>query len=193
MMHRILLLAIVDKSTKEETNAVFCTFIDWKQAYSRQCHTLGVRSFLKNGVRPAIVPLLISYFENREMQVKWHGKVSKPRQLPGGGAMGSTLGVWEFLSQTNNNSDSVPVNDRFNFVDDLTIIEVINLINIGMSSFNVKHQVPSDLPTHGQYINAENLKTQSYLKNINQWTEDQKIIISQSRTITMFLKFFREI
>ena len=103
----------VDKNSKGEINAVLCMFIDWKQAYSRQCHTLGVQSFMKNGVRPSLIPLLISYFEDREMRVKWHGKLSEPRKLPGGGAMGASLGNWEFLSQTNDNADRVPEDDRF--------------------------------------------------------------------------------
>ena len=98
----------VDKNAQGEVNAVLCMFIDWKQAYSRQCHTLGVQSFLKNGVRPSLIPLLISYFEDREMRVKWHGKMSQSRRLPGGGAMGASLGNWEFLSQTNDNADCVP-------------------------------------------------------------------------------------
>ena len=98
-------------------------FVDWKQAYSRQCHTL--------------IPLLTSYFEDREMRVKWHGVISQPRKLPGGGAMGASLGNWEFLSQTNDNADCVPLDDRFKFVDDLTTLEIINLINIDISSFRI--------------------------------------------------------
>ena len=116
MLHRIL--TSLDRNSKGEVNAVLCLFIDWKQAYSRQCHTLGVQSFIDNGVRPALIPLLVSYFEDRQMRVKWHGETSAPRQLPGGGAMGASLGNWEFLSQTNNNADCVPVEDRFKFVDD---------------------------------------------------------------------------
>ena len=107
-------------------------FIDWKQAYSRQCHTLGVESFLRNGVRPSIIPLLISYFQDRQMRVKWHGELSQPRKLPGGGAMGANLGNWEFLSQTNDNADCVPEQDRFKFVDNLSTIEVINMLTIGL-------------------------------------------------------------
>ena len=78
------------------------------------------------------------------MRVKWHGTLSKPRKLPGSGTMGSSLGMWEFLSQTNNNADCVPVEDRYKFVDDLTVIEIINILNIGISSFNFKTQVPND-------------------------------------------------
>ena len=150
--------------------------IDWKQAYSRQCHTLGVLSFIDNGVRPALIPLLVSYFEDRQMRVKWHGETSAPRQLPGGGAMGASLGNWEFLSQTNNNADCVPLEDRYKFVDDLSTLEIINLLAIGMSSFNIKQQVPSDIPTHGQFFPPNNLQSQKYLDLINEWTEKQRVI-----------------
>ena len=142
-------------------------FIDWKQAYSRQCHSLGVKSFIENGVRPSIIPLLISYFQDRVMRVKWHGKMSKTRKLPGCGAMGTSLGNWEFLSQTKNNADCVPIEDRFKFVDDLSTLEVINLL--------IRNQVPSDIPEHGQFIAAENLQLQTYLNEINEWSKNKKL------------------
>ena len=179
----------VDKNSKGEVNAVLCMFVDWKQAYSRQCHTLGVQSFLNNGVRPSLIPVLISYFEDREMRVKWHGKMSKPRKLPGGGAMGASLGNWEFLSQTNDNADCVPEDDRFKFVDDLTTLEVINLLTIGLSSVFMKSHVPSDIPTHGQVIEASKLKSQAYLDQINQWTDDHKMVISEKKTKAMIFNF----
>ena len=65
------------------------------------------------GVRPSLIPLLISYFEDREMRVKWQGKLSEPRKLPGGGAMGASLGNWEYLSQSNDSADCVPEEDHF--------------------------------------------------------------------------------
>ena len=181
LLHRVL--TNVDRNSKGEINAVLCMFVDWKQAYSRQCHTLGIQSFIINGVRPSLIPLLISYFEDRQMRVKWHGEVSEPRQLPGGGAMGANLGNWEFLSQTNNNADCVPIDDRFKFVDDLTTLEVINLLTIGMSSFYMRHQVPSDIPLHGQFVEGKNLKSQQYLNQINDWTENQQMIISHKKTV----------
>ena len=187
MLHRVV--SNVDKNSKGETNAVICMFIDWKQAYSRQCHTLGVKSFIKNGVRPSLIPILISYFENREMRVKWHGQLSKPRKLPGSGAMGASLGNWEFLSQTNDNADCVPVEDRFKFVDDLSTLEIINLLTIGLSSLHMKNHIPADLPTHGQFIDAKNLKSQEYLNQINEWTNKQKMEISEKKTKAMIFNF----
>ena len=187
LLHRVL--TSVDRNSKGEVNAVLCMFVDWKQAYSRQCHTLGVQSFITNGVRPALIPLLISYFEDRQMRVKWHGKLSAPRKLPGGGAMGASLGNWEYLSQTNNNADCIPEEDRFKFVDDLSTLEVINLLTVGMSSFYMKNQVPSDIPVHGQYIESTKLKSQHYLDQINKWTEEHKMVINQKKTKAMIFNY----
>ena len=90
MVHRIL--SETDRNSRGKVNAILCTFIDWKQAYSRQSHILGGQSFLDNGVRPSLIPLLVSYFDSREMKIKWYGKFSKPRKMPGSGAMGSNIG-----------------------------------------------------------------------------------------------------
>ena len=187
LLHRVV--SNVDRNSKGEVNAVLCLFIDWKQAYSRQCHTLGVQSFLKNGVRPSLIPILISYFEEREMRVKWHGKLSQPRKLPGGGAMGASLGNWEFLSQTNDNADCVPEDDRFKFVDDLSTLEVINLLTVGISSFFMKSQVASDIPVHGQFIDGDKLESQKYLDQINEWTDNHKMVLSEKKTKAMIFNF----
>ena len=55
------IISSLDRNSKGEVNAILCMFIDWKQAYSRQCHILGVKSFIKNVVRPSLIPILISY------------------------------------------------------------------------------------------------------------------------------------
>ena len=82
-------------------------YIDWNNAFPRQCPKLGINSFIKNGVRPSLIPVLINYFQEREMTVKWHGCQSMPREINGGGPQGGTLGILEYLSQSNNNSDMV--------------------------------------------------------------------------------------
>ena len=79
------------------------SMVDWAQAFDRQSHKLGVESFIENGVRPALIPVLISFFENRKMKVKWKGFTSSSRNLNGGGPQGGTLGIEEYLSQSNEN------------------------------------------------------------------------------------------
>ena len=62
--------------------------------------------------------------------------------------MQASLRNWEFLSQTNDNAECVPGDDRFRFVDDLTTLEVINLLTVGLSSIYMNSQVPSELPIY---------------------------------------------
>ena len=130
MVHRIL--TALDTNSKRETFAVVANLIDWNSAFPRQCPTLGVDSFFKNGVRPSMIPLLVNYFQDRQMSVVWHGCQSVPRRIKGGGPQGATFGILEYLSQSNNNSDCVNEEDRFKFVDDLTILEIVNILTIGI-------------------------------------------------------------
>ena len=53
----------------------------------------------------------------------------------------------------------------------------------------MKQQVHSDIPTHGQYIPADNLLSQNYLNSINEWTEKQQMIISEKNTKAMIFNF----
>ena len=86
------------------------------------------------------------------------GVNKSPKWINGGGPQGgATLGISEFLSQSNNSADCVESNERFKFVDDLTILEIVNLLTIGISSFNIRYQVPNDIAEDNQFIPAENL------------------------------------
>ena len=135
---------------------------------------------------------LISYYEDREMYVTWHGHTSEKKKMPGSGAMGATLGILEFLSQTNENSKNVPMCDRYKYFDDLTTLEIINLITVCLSSYNLKNQIPSDLPSHGQFIESRNLLSQKYLQDINTWSEDHQMVLNQSKTKAMIFNFTRK-
>ena len=107
--------------------------------------------------------LLVNYFQGRRCRVKWRGHLSSERLLPGSGAQGSIIGNLEFVSQTNNNADHIPPDNRWKLVDDLTTVEVINMITIGLTSYNFRHHVASDIPVHGQFVNHENLLSQHYI------------------------------
>ena len=97
------------------------------QAFDLQCPKLGLESFIRNGVRPALIPLLRNYFQNRKMVVKWHGEVSSVRDLHGGGPQGGNFGILEYLSQTNNNLDFIDEELRFKYFDDASVLELVNL------------------------------------------------------------------
>ena len=190
MINRIL--KDTDMTSKKEVNAVLAVMVDWKEAFPRQDPKLGIESFIKCGVRGPLIPLLVNYLQDRTMRVKWKGLLSKSRNLIGGGPQGSIFGIWEYLTQSNDNADCVPEDYRFKFVDDLTILEKINLLMIGLASFNVHQSVPSEIPIHNQIIPAEHLKMQKYLKDIRDWTESQKMMLNKRKTKAMIFNFSKD-
>ena len=186
------ILKAVDNNSKSEANAVLVQLVDWESAFDRQCHILGIQSFLENGVRKSSIPLLINYFQNRQMSVKWKGKVSRPRPLPGGGAQGGALGQLEYLSQTNHNVDFLNDDLKYKFIDDLSLLEVLNLVMCGIAAFNFKHQVASDIGAHGNYLPSENFESQSYLEKIDKWTTDKKMKLNSEKCKYMVFNFTRK-
>ena len=183
------ILSDTDKNSKGEINAVIATLYDWKEAFPRQDPKLGIEAFIKCGVRSSLIPLLINYLQDRTMKVKWNGVTSSERRLNGGGPQGATFGIWEYLVQSNDNAECVDPDYRFKFVDDLTVLEKVNLLLIGLASFNCHAAVPSDLPSHNQIIPAENLRSQEFLERIQKWTEKQKMILNQKKTKCMIFNF----
>ena len=99
------------------------------------------------------------------MRVKHNGEISATRHQPGTGAQGAFLRNQEFKSQTNENAPSVPTDNRFKYVYDLTTLETINLLSVGMPSYYFKQHIPSDVPMDGYFIPKENLQSQ-YIKQV---------------------------
>ena len=121
--------------------------------------------------------------------MKWKGIHSKTKDIHGGGPQGGFFGILEYLSQSNDNSEMVDPEDKFKFVDDLSLLEIVNLISIALSSFNVKFSVPSDIPTHNGFILPEHLKTQKYLNDISEWTMKKKMKLNTNKSKLMIFNF----
>ena len=188
LLHRIY--TETDKVTKSKSTAVLVNMIDWSQAFDRQCHKLGVQSFIDNGVRSSLIPVLVSFFQKRKMQVKWQGETSTPHSLKGGGTQGGLLGILEYLSQTNRNTDFIDVQNKFKFIDDLSFIEILNLIAQGILKYDFKSHVASDISVdHNQFIPSNSLESQSNLNLISQWTRNAKMQINVSKSKYMIVNF----
>ena len=86
----------------------------------------------------------------------------------------------------------MPTDDRFKYVDDLSILEIINLLSIGLTKYDFKNHVPSDIPTDAYFINNKNLKSQDYLNQINTWTQNQKMMINNKKTKAMIINFTKK-
>ena len=56
--------------------------------------------------------------------------------LPGVGPQGGTLGIEEYLSQTNGNTDFLKNDEKYKFIDKLSNLEILNLISIAFSYYD---------------------------------------------------------
>ena len=121
--------------------------------------------------------------------MKWNGTKSESRHVNGGGAQGGLLGILEYLSQNNDCANFLSQEDRYKFIDDLSILELINLVSIGISSYNCKQQVPSDIQASNMYIPSKNIQTQKSLDKICEWTNRKKMLINSDKTKYMIINY----
>ena len=84
-----------------DKSAVIAAFVDWAAAFDRQDPTLAIKRFIEIGVRPSIIPSLVSYLDGRRMRVKFNGEESDVIPLIGGGPQGTLIGQLMYLVQTN--------------------------------------------------------------------------------------------
>ena len=52
-------------------------------------------------------------------------------------------------------------------------------------------EVPNSIPVHGQFIDSSQLKSQGYLDQLNQWSENKKMIMNQKKSNAMDLNWFK--
>ena len=85
------------------------------------------------------------------MKVKFNGHESKEHSLNGGGPQGTLLGGIEYLVNSNDNADSVEPEDRFKFIDDLSVLHLVMMTGL-LTSYDFLSHVASDIHIDRQYI-----------------------------------------
>ena len=119
-------LSLLDKPGMR---AVLMASVDWASAFSRTDPTKTITKFIKMGLRPSIVSILIEFLENRQMSVKWNGQESSLFSLVRGGPQGSWTGQACYIVSSDDNAASVGEDDSYKYCDDLSILKLIMLAN----------------------------------------------------------------
>ena len=97
----------------------------------------------------------------------------------------------EYDAQSNDNTDFLSSDDKYKFVDDLSILELINLITMGLSSYNFRQHVASDIGINQLYLPSENIQSQSFMNNISEWTANNRMQLNESKTKVMVFNYTR--
>ena len=166
--------------THPDRSAVIASCLDWSAAFDRQDPTLAISKFIKLGVRSSLIPLLISYLSDRKMRVKFNGEISKVLTLIGGGPQGTLLGGLEYMAQSNDNADIVKDKDRFKYVDDLSILQLICLAGL-LEDYDFSQHIASDIGIDDKYLPAQKYETQEHLNYISRWTEDNLMKLNEAK------------
>ena len=125
--------------------------------------------FIKLVVQPSLIPLLANYLTDWKMQVKFNGELSEFLELIGGGPQGTLLGQIEYLVQSNDNADIVSPDDRFKYIDDLSVLQLLCLSGL-LIDYDFHQHVPSDVGVDDQFLPAEHYQLQDSLNHISNWT-----------------------
>ena len=170
-----MLVGLVDRILKlldenADRSAVIMTCLDWSAAFDRQDPTIAIQKFLKLGVRPSLIPLLCSYLSDRTMRVKFNGEVSALFTLIGGSPQGTLTGQIEYLVQSNDNADCIAAADRFKYIDDLSVLQLLCLSGL-LVEYDFRNHVASDIGVDQLFLPPDRFPTQNNLNEIASWTD----------------------
>ena len=82
---------------------------------------------------------------------------------------------------SDDNAECVPEDDRYKYLDDLIILELVMLAN-ALIEYNFLEHVASDIGVDQLYLPSQGLETQINLDKIAIWTEDNLMKLKESKT-----------
>ena len=77
--------------------AILASMVDFSKAFNRQNHNVLVTKLSDMGCPGWLLKVVIAFLTDRQMLVRYKGKRSSVKSLPGGGPQGTLLGLFLFL------------------------------------------------------------------------------------------------
>ena len=130
---------ILSCQDSNDQTAILACMVDFSKAFNHQNHNLLITKLSDMGVPAWLLRIVIAFLSDRKMILRYKGKHSGVKSLPGGGPQGTLLGLLLFIilindvgfdGQLNNTGDIVTSKRNLKtlkYVDDLTLAEAINL------------------------------------------------------------------
>ena len=80
-----------------------------------------------------------------------------------------------YTSQSNDIETFANDDDKYKFIDDLSLIKIINLIIQGLANFNCRMNLPSDITRGNNFLPPQNSNSQHYMNDLSSWTARKQI------------------
>jgi hypothetical protein len=198
-----LLNFILYNQDSQEPTAVLASLIDFSKAFNRQDHTILVTKLSDMGVPSWLLSLVIAFLKDRLMIVKYKGKLSNPKLLPGGGPQGTLLGLLLFLvlinevgfeGQCNNNGEMITCKRKFKqmnelhlkYVDDLLIAEAVDMKKqLDPLPLEYRPQPDQYHSRTGQQLKPDKSRVYEQLLKTNEYAVDNKMKLNFKKTKLM--------
>ena len=182
LMDRVLSL-LDNHNTK---SAVLMAAADWMSAFERGDPTKTTIKLIGLKLRPSIVPLIISYMSGRTMALKYNQEESSIYQLCGGYPQGSKIGQDCYLGSSDDAALHIEEDDRFRYIDDLQILELVMLTGI-LRDYDIYMHVASDVPLDYQFLDSAHTQMQSHLDQLSVWSDTNLTKLNPDKCSYMIL------
>ena len=110
------------------------------------------------------------YYKLARRQAKYNQEEYSLYQICGGYPQGSKIGKDCYLGASDDAADHVDQEDRFRYIDDLQILELVMLTGI-VSDYNIYMHVASVIPLDHQFLDGTHTYMQSHLDQLSDWLD----------------------
>ena len=108
-------------------------------------------------------------------------KTSSSYDLIGGGPQGSLIGQVLYIIGSDDAAEDVPEEDKFKYVDDLSILEFVCLAGL-LCEYNFKLHVASDVGIDSYFLPPQNIQMQDHLDSISSWTRENLMVLNERKS-----------
>ena len=183
--------------------AIIACMIDFSKAFNRIDHNLVVTKLSDMGVPGWLLHIVMAFLTDRRMLVRYNGKQSSTKYLPGGGPQGTLLGLLLFLvlindmgfeNQKNNAGELITRRKNIKaanvihlkYVDDLTLAESINLKDKLVSVPEPVRPLPDNFHAKtGHVLPKQCSQVHDQLLKVKEYAAQNSMVINQKKTKTM--------
>ena len=93
------------------------------------------------------------------------------------------------MVNSNDNTDHIPPDMKYKFVDDLSTLEKLNLLLVGLASYNFRNHVASNIGIDEKFLPSGNIGAQSSLDQIVKWAEGNKMQLNKQKSKVMIFNY----
>ena len=102
----------------------------------------------------------------------------------GGSPQGPLLGQDSYIVSSNDNTEHLEKDDKFKYIGDLNILEIILLASL-LEDYSYLEHVPNDIGVYDKFLPPDTFTMQEKLNSITSW-RDENLMKINTRKATIF-------